>query len=104
LVAGAVVPEISFAADSERIDQRGLVAGQAVAAEIGNNVLRDGGNAIDAIVAAALAACMASPQNCGIGGYGGHMILALRGGSRIAKGFRDGKLVLEEWSAVASGR
>jgi len=84
VAAGVVAPKVSFGADHPKVvGRQGLVAGQMTAAEVGNNVLREGGNAIDAIVAAALAACVASPQNCGIGGYGGHMILALKGGSKI---------------------
>lgn len=56
----------------------GTVVTQAVAAqaaEVGRRVLADGGNAIDAAVAAALAAGLVTPYNCGPGGYGGHLIL-----------------------------
>ena len=58
----------------------GIVTGEPKAAEVGNRVLKEGGNAIDAIVAAALVACVHSPNQCGIGGYGGHMILRLANG------------------------
>ena len=80
VLAGAVGPNIAFSAES---DAPGLVAGQLSAAEVGNKVLREGGNAIDAAVAAALTAGVAVPNGCGIGGYGGHMVIALAGGKKI---------------------
>jgi gamma-glutamyltranspeptidase/glutathione hydrolase len=43
-----------------------------MAAEAGEKVLASGGNAVDAVVAAALAA-ESGAASCGIGGYGGHM-------------------------------
>src|SRR5436189_5723608 len=79
VLAGAVGPNIAFSAES---DAPGLVAGQLSAAEVGNKVLREGGNAIDAAVAAALTAGAAVPNGCGIGGYGGHMVFALAGGKK----------------------
>jgi gamma-glutamyltranspeptidase / glutathione hydrolase len=66
---------------AESSQSPGIVTGEPKAAEIGNQVLKDGGNAIDAVVAAALVACVHSPNQCGIGGYGGHMILRLANGS-----------------------
>src|SRR4051794_24070096 len=36
---------------------------------------KGGGNAIDAVVAAGLTACMVNSGNCSLGGYGGHMII-----------------------------
>jgi gamma-glutamyltranspeptidase/glutathione hydrolase len=54
----------------------GAIAGEATAARIGQQVLDGGGSAIDAILSAALIAAIVSPHNCGIGGYGGHMIIA----------------------------
>src|SRR5262245_40684380 len=75
-LAGAVVAD-----EPER--PKGGVEGQPAAAEVGRKVLADGGNAVDAIVAAALAAGVAAPQMCGPGGYGGHMTLALDNGQTI---------------------
>jgi gamma-glutamyltranspeptidase/glutathione hydrolase len=54
----------------------GAIAGEATAARAGQKVLDTGGSAIDAILTAALVAAIVSPHNCGIGGYGGHMIIA----------------------------
>jgi gamma-glutamyltranspeptidase/glutathione hydrolase len=51
--------------------------------KVGMQILADGGNAIDAAVAAALAACIATPARSGIGGYGGHMIIAPAGGKKV---------------------
>src|SRR5215213_9340938 len=58
----------------------GLVVGDPREAEAGNVVLADGGNAIDAIVAAALVAGVVAVSRCGIGGYGGHMTIGLPSG------------------------
>ena len=46
-------------------------------------VLAAGGNAVDAAVAAGLAAGVSSVQMCGIGGYGGHLVIALPGGKKV---------------------
>ena len=58
----------------------GIVMGESKAAEVGNGVLKEGGNAIDAVVAGALVGAVHAPNQYGIGGYGGHMILRLANG------------------------
>src|SRR5205807_2161913 len=44
----------------------GLVTGQPQAAKVGAGVLADGGNAVDAVVAAALTAGVVALPSCGI--------------------------------------
>jgi gamma-glutamyltranspeptidase/glutathione hydrolase len=73
---------LAFASPQEPANA-GLVSGPPRVVEIGTRVLRDGGNAIDAAVAAALAAAVTAPSMCGIGGYGGHMVIGLAGGKKF---------------------
>ena len=82
LAAGVLTRADGLAAQRRPI-AGGLVVGHAKAADVGNSILRDGGNAVDAAVAAALAAAVAAPGACGIGGYGGHMVIALKGGKKV---------------------
>jgi gamma-glutamyltranspeptidase/glutathione hydrolase len=58
----------------------GCVAGHPEGAQAGAQVLAEGGNALDAAVAAALVACVVAVPGCGVGGYGGHLIVAPAGG------------------------
>src|SRR5688572_22557549 len=83
VAAGAVGVTFACHADSEARESHGLVAGHIKAAEVGKRVLREGGNAIDAAVAAALVAGVTALSGCGIGGYGGHMVLAVRGRNKV---------------------
>jgi gamma-glutamyltranspeptidase/glutathione hydrolase len=48
----------------------------------GVDVLRDGGNAVDAAVAALLALCVVAPHNVNLAGYGGSMVIHLAGSRR----------------------
>ena len=52
-----------------------VTASSQAAVDAGLGILRHGGNAVDAAVAAALASCVADPCNTGIGGYGGYMVV-----------------------------
>src|SRR5262245_11761218 len=72
-----------------RKDMRGLVTGQPHGAAAGMAVLVGGGNAIDAVVAAALVAGVVEVGGCGIGGYGGHTVIAPAGGKVTAIDFNS---------------
>ena len=63
--------------------EHGAVVAENEGGKVGQKILAQGGNAIDAAVAAALTGCIAAPARSGIGGYGGHMIIALAGGRKI---------------------
>jgi len=65
----------------------GRVEGWPEASKAGEAVLADGGNAVDAIVTAALVAAVVAPQMCGIGGYGGHLVVAKADGTVSAIDF-----------------
>src|SRR6188472_3617493 len=73
-LTGLTLPE--FASAQEGPARRGVVAGHPEGGRAGQEILAAGGNAVDAIVAAALVAGVVSPHMCGPGGYGGHAVIA----------------------------
>ena len=69
-VAGLVHPALGGELPSLLGDQGMVVAGHPEAAEIGLEVLKNGGNAMDAVVATGLALGVAEPYGSGLGGKG----------------------------------
>src|SRR5579871_5628768 len=64
---------------TEVVAEHGVVAGGHMQeAEAGVRMLQQGGNAIDALVAAAFTGFVVEPASCGLGGYG-HMAIFLAG-------------------------
>jgi gamma-glutamyltranspeptidase/glutathione hydrolase len=66
-----------------------LVTGQAEGAAAAREILAGGGNAVDAAVTAALVAGVVAVPSCGIGGYGGHMVIARPDGKVAAIDFNS---------------
>ena len=67
----------------------GRVEGWPEAAIAGEAVLADGGNAVDAIVTAALVASVVAPQMCSPGGYGGSFLFGRKDGRVAAIDFNS---------------
>lgn len=76
------VPQIVIAATRpESAD--GYVVGEPSVEGVGAQILAEGGNAFDALVATALAGAVTQLHQTGIGGYATHGIFSLDGGRRI---------------------
>src|SRR3954468_9071383 len=91
-VSGAALTEIAATPAFSKAPirgVRGVVIGYPHANEAGAEILAAGGNAVDAVVASALAAGVVALPSCGIGGYGGHMIIGTAGGKLSAIDFNS---------------
>lgn len=80
---GLSAPFALRAADSFPKHLHGVVSGEPTAEKVGAQVLASGGNAVDAMVAAALAGAVAAPHQTGIGGYGASIIIARADGKKV---------------------
>lgn len=82
------LPLLSFA-ETTTVAQNGMVVSeQQIASEIGANILKQGGNAIDAAVATGYALAVTYPC-CGNIGGGGFMTIHLANGKNIFLNFRE---------------
>jgi gamma-glutamyltranspeptidase/glutathione hydrolase len=88
LTAGAAASTLAFPrilrAAAAPAFPNGVVRGEATADKIAAEILASGGNAVDAMVAAALACGIAAPQMTGPGGYAAAIIIASADGKKIA--------------------
>ncbi len=83
-----------------------VVAPERMAAEVGAQVLRDGGNAFDAAVAAGFTQMAVDPIQCGLGGWGGATLYDARSGDSEHLGFwpRIGsKMTPDMWADAVKG-
>lgn len=90
LIVGLLVSSAVRAADPEPVAGSGgmVVSAQHLASEIGADILRHGGNAVDAAVAVGYALAVVYPQAGNIGG-GGFMTLHLADGRSTFLDFRE---------------
>ena len=65
-----------------------VVSAHALASEVGVNILKQGGNAVDAAIATQLALAVVYPDAGNIGG-GGFMMIHLKSGKNISIDFRE---------------
>ncbi|KAA5964872.1 gamma-glutamyltransferase [Pantoea sp. M_9] len=91
--APASAPPISYGVDSDTFHpvkaQHGMVASvDAMATQVGVDILRQGGNAVDAAIAVGFALAVTHPQAGNLGG-GGFMLLRTASGRAAAIDFRE---------------
>lgn len=89
----ASAPPISYGVDSDTFHpvkaQHGMVASvDAMATQVGVDILRQGGNAVDAAIAVGFALAVTHPQAGNLGG-GGFMLLRTASGRTAAIDFRE---------------
>lgn len=83
LAAGIASPAF-VRAEKRAANSIGYVVGEPSVEEIGTAILMQGGNAVDALIATALAGAIKNPHQTGIGGYAATGVFAFDGGKRIS--------------------
>jgi gamma-glutamyltranspeptidase / glutathione hydrolase len=86
LIAAGIRPPAARAA---RANHAMVVAESELGARAGVEILKHGGNAVDAAVATALATCVTNPASCGIGGGGFMLIYMAKVHALYALDFRE---------------
>ena len=76
-------------ARAEQAEKAMVVSENALASEAGLAILKQGGNAIDAATATALAVGVTNPASCGIGGGGFMLIYIAKEGKFYALDYRE---------------
>lgn len=88
VIVGLLVPEV-WGRSPNAVGRRGMVvSGHPVASRVGLNILRRGGNAIDAAVATGFALAVTLPSAGNIGG-GGFMVIRFSDGRTTTIDFRE---------------
>ena len=88
LIASALVSVLSAGSVPVRAQKGMVVSDDRIASQIGAEVLRDGGNAVDAAVATAFALAVTFPSAGNIGG-GGFLVHRAASGEAVAYDFRE---------------
>jgi gamma-glutamyltranspeptidase/glutathione hydrolase len=93
LTAGAAPPPVSYGVETDIYHpvraEHGMVASvDALATQVGVDILKQGGNAVDAAVAVGYALAVTHPQAGNLGG-GGFMLLRTKDGKTTAIDFRE---------------
>ena len=88
LVCSFLLPPFSYAKEPVRAQHGMVVAQEPLAADVGLEVLKKGGNAVDAAVAIGFALAVTHPSVGNIGG-GGFMLIRLANGKTVFIDFRE---------------
>ncbi|MBI4166965.1 MAG: gamma-glutamyltransferase, partial [Acidobacteria bacterium] len=86
LLAGQAPRALAHAAEAARHGM--VVAGEPLAADVGVEILKAGGNAVDAAVAVGFALAVTHPEAGNIGG-GGFMLIRMAGGESVVVDYRE---------------